>query len=80
MNMNTVESAALAAVGYDDARGILLLEFRSRAVYGYFGVPGPVYEALLAASSKGGYFNWAIRGQFPHSRLPDTKAGPRGEA
>ena len=32
MNMNAVESATLAAIGYDGARGILQLEFRSRAV------------------------------------------------
>ncbi len=78
--MNAVESATLAAMGYDDARGILRLEFRSHAVYSYFGVPGTVYEGLLAASSKGKYFNRAIRGHFPHWRVPDTQAGLRGEA
>jgi hypothetical protein len=80
VNMNAVESATLAAVGYDDARGILRLEFRSRAVYSYFGVPGAVYEGLLAAPSKGKYFNGEIRGHFPHSRVADTQAGLRGEA
>lgn len=80
MNMNAVESATLAAIGYDGARGILRLEFRSHAVYSYFGVPGAVYEGLLAASSKGKYFNGAIRGHFPHSRVPGTETGLRGEA
>ena len=78
--MNAVESATLAAIGYDNALGILRLEFRSHAVYRYFGVPGAVYEGLLAASSKGKYFNGEIRGHFPHSRIPDTQAGLRGEA
>jgi hypothetical protein len=78
--MNAVESATLAAIGYDDDQGILLLEFRSRAVYSYVGVPGAVYAGLLAASSKGKYFNGEIRGHFPHSRVPDGQAGLRGEA
>jgi KTSC domain len=78
--MNAVESATLAAIGYDDAQGILRLEFRNRAVYSYLGVPGAVYEGLLAASSKGKYFNGEIRGHFRHSRIPDTQAGLRGEA
>jgi hypothetical protein len=77
--MNAVESATLGAIGYDDAQGILRLEFRSHAVYSYFGVPGVVYEGLLAASSKGKYFNGAIRGHFPHGRIPDTQSGLRGE-
>jgi hypothetical protein len=80
MNIAVVKSATLGAVGYDAERGILQLEFRSSAVYSYFGVPGSVYEGLLAAPSKGGYFNRAIRGHFPHSRVPDTRIGLRGEA
>ena len=79
--MNAVESATLAAIGFDVARGILQLEFRSRAVYSYFGVPSAVYEGLLAAPSKGKYFNEEIRGHFAYSRVPDMQTGPlRGEA
>jgi len=77
MNRIAVESATLATIGYDVVCGILQLEFRSRAVYRYFGVPYSVYEGLLAAPSKGGYFNCTIRGCFPHSR---TSNGVQGEA
>ena len=42
MNIRSVESAMLVAVGYDDSREILQLEFHSHAVYSYFGVPGSV--------------------------------------
>jgi len=80
MNVTTVESTTLAAFAYDEAGGILQLEFRSRAIYKYFGVPAAVHEGLLRAASKGGYFNRIIRGHFPHSRVPDTQAGLRGEA
>jgi hypothetical protein len=79
MNITSVESSTLAALAYDDAREILQLEFHSRAVYLYFGIPAPVYEALLAAPSKGRYFNRAIRGKFPHWRASDTRAGLTGE-
>ena len=80
MNIKSVESATLMAIGYDDTREILQLEFRSHAVYRYFGVPGSVYEALVAAPSKGRYFNGAIRGRFPHSLASKTNPGLRGEA
>jgi hypothetical protein len=80
MNMDLVESATLAAIGYDDACCILQLKFRNDAVYSYFGVPGSVYQGLVAASSKGRYFNAAIRGHFPHSGVPDVNNGQRGEA
>jgi hypothetical protein len=78
MNVIAVESTTLAALGYDDVRDILYLEFHSRAIYSYFGVPRPVYEALLAAPSKGSYFNQAIRGAFPYLRAPDSGTGLAG--
>jgi len=64
-----VESSTIASVGYDLTRELLQLEFCSRAIYHYFGVPVGVHEALLEAPSKGSYFNRAIRGRFPYRRL-----------
>ncbi len=74
MNTTAVESTTLTTVAYDDARKLLQLEFRSRAVYQYFGVPAPVHEALLRAPSKGSYFNRAIRGQFPYRLVSNFNA------
>ena len=79
MKTTSVQSATLVAIGYDDVRGILQVEFRSSAVYRYFGVPGPVYEALWAAPSRGRYFNMAIRGRFRHLRIPCAETASRGE-
>ncbi len=83
MQIITVESTALAAVGYDDARELLQVEFGGRAIYHYFGVPAAVYQGLLAAPSKGCYFNQAIRGRFPfcliaelHADAPDAGCRP----
>ena len=79
MNSTAVESATLAGLAYDHAHRTLQLEFRSHAIYRYFGVPAPVYEALLAATSKGKYFSQAIRGNFPYLRVSSTTAGLRGD-
>jgi hypothetical protein len=67
MNVTAVESTTLATVAYDTAKEMLQLEFRSRAIYRYFGVPSAVHAALLRAPSKGNYFNRVIRGRFPFS-------------
>jgi hypothetical protein len=75
MNGIAVESTTLASVAYDDARGVLQLEFRSRAIYRYFGVPAVVCEGLLSASSKGRYFNRIIRGRFPYAQSPRVQTG-----
>jgi KTSC domain len=80
MNVTAVESTTLAMVAYDDARELLQLEFRSLAIYQYFGVPAAVHTALLRASSKGSYFNRVIRGRFRYSLASNTQVGVPIEA
>lgn len=83
MHITVVVSTTLSTVAYDGIRNVLQLEFRSRAVYRYFGVPGAVHEALLDAPSKGSYFNQAIRGRYAYVRVSGLLAaqtsaeGPR---
>ena len=74
MNVVAVKSTTLATVTYDDTRDLLQLEFRSRAVYQYLGVPAAMYAALLCAPSKGSYFNRVIRGRFPYSLTTNASA------
>jgi hypothetical protein len=69
MNVTAVESSTLTTIAYDRNRELLQLEFNSRALYQYFGVPATVHEGLLRAPSKGSYFNHAIRGKFPYQRI-----------
>jgi len=78
MRVATVESTTLTTVAYDETRELLQLEFCSRAVYQYFGVPREVHKALLDAPSKGKYFNRAIRGQFPYRPIPDCRMVRQG--
>jgi hypothetical protein len=77
MRVAIVESTTLATVAYDEAQELLQLEFCSRAIYLYLGVPTAVHQALLDAPSKGRYFNQAIRGQFPYRLIPDFNNVPR---
>jgi hypothetical protein len=80
MQVITLESTALATVGYDEARERLQVEFGSRAIYHYFGVPAAVHQGLLAAPSKGCYCNQAIRGRFPFCLIAELPAeAPDGE-
>jgi len=80
MNVTAVESTTRASVAYDDARELLQLQFRSRAIYQYFGVAPAVHAALLRAPSKGNYFNRVIRGRFPYSLASNAQAGAPDEA
>ena len=69
MDATRVKSATLLAVAYDGRRDLLQLHFRDGTIYHYFGVPAQTHQELLAADSKGAYFNRRIRGQFPHAAL-----------
>jgi hypothetical protein len=77
MRVATVDSTTLATVAYDETQELLRLEFCSRAVYLYFGVPATVHQALRGAPSKGKYFNQAIRGRFPYRPIPDSGSVPQ---
>lgn len=80
MNVTAIESAALTAIAYDESTRRLRLEFRSRAVYDYFGVPVEIYSALLCAPSVGACFNKLVRGCFAYCRVPaDSERRWEGE-
>ena len=63
-----VVSSFLSSMGYSlDAT--LDLEFRTGAIYRYFAVPHAVFQDLIAAESKGAYFNRHVRNRFRYQRL-----------
>ena len=78
MHVAAVESTTLATVAYDEGRELLQLEFCSREVYLYFGVPAAVHQTLLGAPSKGRYFNQTIRGRFPYCLISELYADVPG--
>ncbi len=65
----SVNSTLLASVTYDVGQSILQLEFCDGAIYRYFAVPAAIHNGLLAADSKGTYFNREIRNCFRYVRL-----------
>ncbi|MBR1164600.1 KTSC domain-containing protein [Bradyrhizobium elkanii] len=69
MMRTPVRSSTLVSVGYDEAKQVLEIEFRRNSVYQYSGVPRPIYKQLMAASSKGSYFDRRIRNQFKTMRI-----------
>jgi hypothetical protein len=73
MRRSRVESTTVSSVGYDAKAGILELEFCSGAIYQYLGVAAQEYQELLAAPSKGKYFNLHIRDRYPFRRLSGRK-------
>ena len=64
MTRTPVRSSTLVSVGYDDPEQVLELEFKRNSVYQYFSVPKALYDQLMAASSKGKFFDQKIRDKF----------------
>jgi HTH-type transcriptional regulator/antitoxin HigA len=57
-------SSAINSVAYQARKKRLIIIFVTGKIYEYEDVPRPVYEAFLAASSKGAYFNKVIRDRY----------------
>jgi lysyl-tRNA synthetase class 2 len=69
MISTAIESSVLASITYDQPNRLLWVEFRGGAIYCYFRVPLAIHLGLLAAPSKGAYFNRFIRSKFSFTRL-----------
>ena len=67
--MIDVASENLKAVGYEDAQSWLVVNFRNGRNYRYLNVPKSVFDSLLAAPSKGTYFNQRIKDKYQFVRL-----------
>ena len=73
-----LESSVFTAIAYRAGAQQLYLRFREGNVYCYFACPRSVYEALLAAESKGKYFAQHIRNGFHCARVHgENHAGSR---
>lgn len=66
--MRAVDSTSIASVGYEQHTGILTVEFKTGSVYRYFEVPRGVYDAFLAADSKGRFFMSNVRNRYRYER------------
>jgi hypothetical protein len=64
-----VESSVIEEVTYGYDMPVLTIRFRNGLVYRYYDVPESVYQELLAAESKGRYFNANIRDAYEYSEF-----------
>lgn len=64
MNMIPVRSTAISAIGYDADAMRMVIRFTSGDSYTFCRVPAHVFEAFLASSSKGRYYDSRIKGRY----------------
>lgn len=69
MDMVSIDSSHLRAVGYDPKDEELRVEFSSGAVFVYEGVPEAVFDGLMSSASKGSYFHGNIRNVYPNHEV-----------
>lgn len=63
--MTVVSSSAIKAVGYDSNTQHLFITFtKGKQAYTFCNVPAAVHVALMAAPSKGGFYNEQVRGRY----------------
>ena len=68
MTYQHVSSSCITEVGYDLSENTLAVRFHNGREYWYAGIPPETHQALLAATSIGGYFNAEVRDAYPHQR------------
>jgi len=61
VHRESVESEALASVGYEPRQRVLEIEFHSGEIYRYFEVPPELHVDLMRADSVGHFFAEHIR-------------------
>jgi hypothetical protein len=66
MQRQSVESTVIDAVGYSR---VLEIRFESGRIYQYYDVPQEIFDEMVAAQSKGKYFNSHIRGRYPYREI-----------
>lgn len=69
MDMISVESSNVAAVGYDEGSSTLQVEFKNGSTYQYFDVSERDFIGLRDAESVGGYLASHIKGVYRYSKV-----------
>ena len=64
MDMISVSSSAISAVGYDPTTMRMKVRFVQGDTYDFCRVPAHVFQGLLNARSKGSYYNDHIRDRY----------------
>lgn len=62
--MVNLNSSSIRAVDYDPTNRRLYIWFPDNGPYTFYGVPPPIFQGLITASSAGRYYNQNIRGRY----------------
>ncbi len=74
-DMKQVASSNIAEIGYVELYRELYVRFANGWLYRFYDVEPRVHRELMAAESKGRYFNAAIKDHYGYTRL-DRRGGP----
>lgn len=69
MNLQTVRSSNIDAIGYDPQASKLVVKFKSGAKYAYDSVPADIHKGLIGAERIGTYFHQNVRDKFKTTKL-----------
>lgn len=69
MHRIPVTSTEISQVGYQEGSETLEIKFERGGVYQFFNVPSDVFDGLMSAASKEGYYHSKIGERFPCSRV-----------
>jgi hypothetical protein len=73
VDLQTIESTNLAAVGYDKHSQTLRIAFHAGVTYDYEQVPHGLYAALMSAQSKGEFFREHIKDHYRFTKINPEK-------
>ena len=78
--LTAITSSNLAAIGYDELRQIVAVQFKNADIWHYAGVPASVWYDFQEASSKGSFYAKTIRGHYPGEKMTGScpKCGDTG--
>lgn len=69
MDMKYVQSSNILAIGYDEDKSILVIEFKDGSAYEYYDVPESLYYDFEAAPSHGRFAHNNIYKVFNQQRI-----------
>ena len=64
-----VISKHIHSIGYDPETETLEIKFDSGAIFQYYKVPPAVHAELMAAPSKGNYFDYKVKSSYRYNKV-----------
>jgi len=64
MEMISVSSSAISAIGYDPTSRKMKIRFKQGKTYDFCRVPQSVFDNFRKSSSKGSYYDAHIKGRY----------------